>query len=90
MQFQLDASRPIYEQLRTRSGIVRDLKATRQDIPEDEQAPNVIWALPDTKLWRNFLQVIAHNENIKTFDAISKPSKWRTSIRNHLPLQVQH
>jgi len=72
MQFQLDAGRPTTEQLRTLSGIVRDLKAAGQDIPEDEQALNVIRALPKTKLWENFSQVMAHNDNIKTFDAISK------------------
>ena len=50
MQFQLDAGRPLTEQLRTLSGIVLDLKTARQDIPEDEQALHVIWALPSTKL----------------------------------------
>ena len=60
------------EQMRTLSGIVRDLKATGQDIPEDEQALNVIRALPKTKLWETFSQVTAHNENTNTFDAVSK------------------
>ena len=72
MQFQLDAGRPVIEQLQNLSGIVRDLRSAGQDIPEDEQAQNVIRALPDTKLWQNFLQVMAYNKNIKTFDAISK------------------
>ena len=45
---------------------------TGQDIPEDEQALNVIRVLPKTKFWKNFSQVMAHNDNIKTFDAISK------------------
>ena len=58
--------------MRTLSAIVRDLKAAGQDIPEDEQALNVIRALPKTKLWENFSQVMAHNDNIKTFDAVSK------------------
>jgi len=48
------------EQLRTLSGMVRDLKAAGQDISEDEHALNVIWALSDTKLWQSFLQVMAH------------------------------
>jgi len=39
------------EQLRTLSGIVRNLKAIGQDILEDEQALNVIQALSDTELW---------------------------------------
>jgi len=60
------------EQLRTLNGIVRDLKASSQDIPEDEQALNVIRALPDAKLWHDFSLVMAYNENIKTFDAILK------------------
>jgi len=63
------------EQLRTLSGIVRDLKAARQDILEDEQALNVIWALLKTKLSENFSQVMAHNESTKTFNAISKHLK---------------
>jgi len=46
MQFHLDVGRPMTKQLRTPSGIVRDLKAASQDIPEDEQALNVIRALP--------------------------------------------
>jgi len=50
MQFQLDAGRPMTKQLRTLSGIVRDLKAAGQGIPEDEQALNVIRAVPDIKL----------------------------------------
>ena len=50
MQFQLDVGRPMTEQMRTLSGIVRDLKVAGQDIPEDEQAVNVIQALPKTKL----------------------------------------
>ena len=54
MQFQLDAERPMTEQLRTLSGIVHDLKAAGQDIPEDKQALNVIRALPKTKPWENF------------------------------------
>ena len=71
-QFKLDAGRPVTEQLWTLSGIVCDLKAARQDIPEDEQALNVMRALPKTKLRENFSQVMAHNDNIKTFNAISK------------------
>ena len=50
MEFKLDASWPVTEQLRTISGIVWDLKAAGQDIPEEEQALNVIQALPDTDL----------------------------------------
>ena len=72
MQFHLDAGRPMIEQLCTLSGIVRVLKAASQDIPEDEQVLNVIWALLKTKLWENFLQVMAYNENIKTFAAVLK------------------
>jgi len=72
MQFQLDAGRRMTEQLRALSGIAHDLKAASQDIPEDEQAVNAIWALPDTKLWQNISQAMAYNKNIKTFGAISK------------------
>ena len=60
MQFQLDAGRPITGQLRTLSGIVRDLKAAGQDISKDEQALNVIRAPSDSKLWQNFSQFMAH------------------------------
>ena len=59
MQFHLDASQPMTEQLRTVSGIIRDLKATDQDIPKDDQAMNVIQALLDTDLWLNFSLVMA-------------------------------
>ena len=52
--------------------IVWDLKAVGQDIPEDEQALIMIWGLPDTDLRQNFSLVMAHNNNIKTFKAISK------------------
>jgi len=63
------------EQLQTLSGIVYDLKVIGQDIPKDEQALNVIQALPKTKLWENFSQVMVDNENVKTFDGISKHLK---------------
>ena len=59
------------KQMQTLSGIVRDFKATSQDIPKDEQALNVIRALPDTDLWQNS-QLMAHNDNIKTFQKIPK------------------
>ena len=52
LEFKLNASWPMTKQLRTMSGIVRDLKAAGQDIPEKEQALNVIQALPDTDLWK--------------------------------------
>jgi len=54
MQFQLDAGRPLTEQLRTLSGIVCDFKVAVQNIPEDEQVLNVSQALPQTKFWENF------------------------------------
>ena len=50
MQFQLDAGRPVTEQLQILSGIVWDLKEAAQGIPEDEQALNVIRARPGTEL----------------------------------------
>ena len=93
MQFRLDGGRPMTEQLRTLSGIVRNLKAAGQDIPEDEQALNVIRALPKTKLWENFSQVMAHNDNIKTFDAISKHLEMedeRPKKKYRLPLHLWH
>jgi len=78
------------EQLRTLSGIVRDLRATGQDIPEDEQALNVIRALPKTKLWESFSQLWL----IATISRLSMPfrstSKWRMSDKNRLSLQVWH
>jgi len=60
------------EQLQTMSGIVRDFKATSQDIPNKVQGLNVIRALSNTDLWWNFSLVRAHNDNKKTFEAISK------------------
>jgi len=72
------------EQLRTLSGIVCNLKAAGQDMPEDEQALNVIRALPKTKLWEYFSQVMAHNDNIKTFDAISKHLKMEDERQKSL------
>jgi len=33
------------------SGMIRDLEATGQHIPVEEQALNVIQALPDADLW---------------------------------------
>ena len=41
---------------------------------------NVIQALLDTEHWENFIFVMAHNENIKTFEAIS----------NHLQMEDEH
>jgi len=42
MEFKLDVCQPMIEQLQTMSGIVRDLNVAGQDIPEEEQALNVI------------------------------------------------
>ena len=89
MQFQLVVDRPMIEQLWTLSGIVQDHKAASQDIPEDELALNVIRALPDTELWQNFSQVMVHNENIKTFDAILKHLKMEDERKKSLaPLNM--
>ena len=60
MQFQLDLGRPMTKQLQTLSWIVRDLKTVGQKVYEEEQALNVIRAILNTKIWQNFLQVIAH------------------------------
>ena len=65
------------EQLQTMSGIIQDFKGAGQAILEDEQAMNVIRALPDTNLWRNFSLVMAHHNNIKTFNAILKHLKMK-------------
>ena len=89
MQFQLDVGRTMTEQLRTLSDIVRDLKAADQDIHEDGQALNVIRALSKTKLWENS-QVMAHNDDIKTFDVISKHLEMEDERQRSLPLQVWH
>ena len=89
MQFQLDGRRHMTEQLRTLSGIVRDLKAPGQDIPEDEQALNVIRALPKTKLWENLSGVMAM-KTLKLLMSFRRISKWRMSDKNRLPLQVWH
>jgi len=78
------ASRPITKQLRTLSGIVRDLKAAGKDIPEDEQALNVIQTLPDTDLRRNFSLIMAHNNNIKTFETILKHLEMEGELQKSL------
>ena len=61
-------------------GIVRNLKASGQDVPEKEQVLNVIRALPDNEHWRNFSLIMVHDENIKTFEVISK----------HLKMEDEH
>ena len=55
--------------------IVRDIKAIDQDGPEEEQALKVIQALLNTKHCQTFSLIMAHNENIKTFKAISQHLK---------------
>ena len=86
MQFQLKVGRPMTEQLQTLSGIVQDPKAAGLDILEDKQALNVMRALLDTNLWRNFSLVMTPNDNIKTLELISSTSKWRSSVKSFLPL----
>jgi len=51
------------------SGMVCDLK--------EELVLNMIRALLDTKRWESFKLVMAHNENIKTFEIISKHPEIR-------------
>jgi len=47
MEVKLNAGRP---EVRTVRGIVRDLKAAGQNIPDEEQGLNVIRTLPDIDL----------------------------------------
>ena len=78
------------EQLWTMSGMIRDLEATGQHIPVEEQALNVIQALPDADLWWSFSLVMAYNDNIKTFEAISKHLEMEDERQKSLPLLMWH
>jgi len=55
------------------SVMVQDIKATGQDVSEEEQVLNVIMALPnDNEHWKSFKVIVTNSEHIKTFEAISK------------------
>ena len=84
MKFKLGASRPMIKQLGTMSGIIQYLKVTSQDIPKEEQALNVICALPTTDLWRNLLLVMVYNDNIMSFKAMSKHLKMEDERKKSL------
>jgi len=72
MQYTINSSRSISEHLRIMSAMVRDLRAAGEEISEEEQVLNVIRALPENEIWKSFKSIMTHNENIKTFEAISK------------------
>ena len=57
--------------MRTMNGMAQDLKATNQQVSKEEQVLNVIQALLNIKNWESFKLLKAHNESIKTFEAIS-------------------
>jgi len=62
--------------LRIMNAMTRDLKAVMWNICENEHVVNMIQIFPyETEHWRSFKFIIAHNENIKTFEAISKHLK---------------
>ena len=54
------------------SSIVRDFKATNQEVSIEERVLNVILAFPDTEYWQSFSLIMVYNKNIMTFEATSK------------------
>jgi len=53
MQYTIDSSRSIYKHLGTMNAMVRDLKATGQELSKDEQVLNVIRPLSnDNEHWK--------------------------------------
>jgi len=81
MHYTIDSSHSIFEHLRAKTAMVRDLKPAGQEVFEEEQVLHVIRALPnDNEHWKSFKVIITHNEHIKTFEAISKHFEMEKSI----------
>jgi len=81
MQYTIDSSHSISEYFRTMTAMVRDLKAARQEVSEEEHVLNVIRVLPnDNEHCKSFKVIMTHSEHIKTFEAISK----------HLEMEEEH
>ena len=58
------------EHLRMMSGMIRDLKAARNVLTNEQQVQAIIRSLPDS--WISVKQIMNHNENIKNFADISR------------------
>ena len=72
------------------SGMVRDLKAAGYEVSKKEHVLNVIRALLDeNEHWTRVKLVMAHNENIQTFGAISKSLKMeKERLKAYTPSNV--
>jgi transposase InsO family protein len=65
-----DPKHTMTEHLRTMSGMIRDLKAARNVLTDEQQVQAVIRSLPNS--WISMKQIMTHNENIKNFADISR------------------
>ena len=74
----MDSKHSMAEHLRTMSALIRHLKATGNNLFDEQQVTVVIRSLPEPT-WGQMKLVLTHSENIKTFDYISR----------HLMLEVE-
>ena len=77
-QYVMDSKHSMAENLRTMSALIRDLKATGNNLSDEQKVTVVIHSLPEPT-WGQMKLVLTHSENIKTFDYISR----------HLMLEVE-
>jgi transposase InsO family protein len=68
--YRKDPKHTMTEHLKMMSGMIRDLKATRNVLTDEQQVQAVIRSLPDS--WISMKQIMTHNENIKNFADISR------------------
>ena len=70
-KYVMDSKHSLVEHLRTMSTLIRDLKATGNNLSDEQQVTAVIRSLPEPTSGQMKL-VLTHSENIKTFADISR------------------
>ena len=66
----MDSKHSMAENLRTMSALILDLKATGNNLSDEQKVTVVIHSLPEPT-WGQMKLVLTHSENIKTFADIS-------------------
>lgn len=76
--YKMRSDHTMKQHLKVMSSIIRELKAVGNQLTDEQQVQAVIRSLPSS--WEAMSQNLTHNENIKTFDDVSR----------HLELEVEH
>jgi hypothetical protein len=68
--YKMRSDHAMKQHLRVMSSMIRELKAAENQLTDEQQVQAVIRSLPSS--WEAMSQNLTHNENIKTFDDVSR------------------